>query len=39
MFDTIFSTVRAFEQLRSEPWNKLGNTLLVGEGNLSFARC
>tara|TARA_B100000073_G_scaffold337888_1_gene334371 strand:- start:16966 stop:17655 length:690 start_codon:yes stop_codon:yes gene_type:complete len=38
MFDTIFSTVRAFEQLRSEPWNKLGNTLLVGEGNLSFAR-
>lgn len=37
MFDTIRSTVEAFTKMRFDPWQGLGNTLLVGEGNLSFA--
>lgn len=38
MFDTIYSTVKAFSSFKLEPWRNLGNTLLVGEGNLSFAK-
>lgn len=37
MFDVIRSTVHAFSQIRLGPWHGLGNILLVGEGNLSFA--
>lgn len=38
MFDTIFSTVKSFSLSRLAPWQNLGETLLVGEGNLSFAK-
>jgi tRNA G46 methylase TrmB len=38
MFDTVFATVNAFTRLRLEPWIYLGNTLLVGEGNMSFSK-
>lgn len=38
MFDTINSTVRTFLSSRLEPWQNLANTLLIGEGNLSFAK-
>ncbi len=38
MFDVIRSTVGAFTQMRLGPWQALGDTLLVGEGNLSFAK-
>ena len=38
MFDTILSTVNAFSSARLEPWRDLKETLLVGEGNLSFAK-
>jgi 25S rRNA (uracil2634-N3)-methyltransferase len=38
MFDVILSTVHAFSQIRLGPWRSLGNILLVGEGNLSFAK-
>jgi len=38
MFDTIHNTVKSFSSLRLEPWNNLENTLLIGEGNLSFAK-
>ncbi len=38
MFDTTKSTVRAFLSSRLEPWQNLENTLLIGEGNLSFAK-
>ncbi len=38
MFDVIRSTVSAFTQMRLAPWQALGDTLLVGEGNLSFAK-
>lgn len=38
MFDTILSTVNAFSSDRLEPWRDLKETLLVGEGNLSFAK-
>lgn len=38
MFDVIGHTVRAFSQIRLGPWQSLGDTLLVGEGNLSFAK-
>ena len=37
MFDVIGQTVKAFSQIRLGPWQNLGDTLLVGEGNLSFA--
>jgi hypothetical protein len=37
MFDTIRSTVEAFTKMRIGPWCALGDVLLVGEGNLSFA--
>ena len=38
MFDTIRSTVEAFSKLRLGAWCGLGDVLLVGEGNLSFAK-
>ncbi len=38
MFDTIRSTVDAFTQIRTGPWQGLGDTLLVCEGNMSFAK-
>mgnify|MGYP002713193696 CR=1 FL=1 len=38
MFDVIGQTVKAFSQIRLGPWQNLGDTLLVGEGNLSFAK-
>lgn len=38
MFDAILSTVKAFSALRLEPFQNLEDTLLVGEGNLSFAK-
>lgn len=38
MFDVIQSTVSAFVQIRKGPWQNLGHVLLVGEGNLSFAK-
>jgi len=38
MLDTILSTVDAFTRLRHEPWQNLGKVLLVGEGNMSFAK-
>lgn len=38
MFDIILSTVNAFTSSRLEPWKNLEDTLLVGEGNLSFAK-
>ena len=38
MFDVIYDTVKAFSQIRFGPWQGLGNVLLVGEGNLSFAK-
>ncbi len=38
MFDVIRYTVNAFSQIRLDPWQGLGDTLLVGEGNLSFAK-
>jgi hypothetical protein len=38
MFDVVRSTVNAFAQLRLNPWFALGDVLLVGEGNLSFAK-
>jgi len=38
MLDIIADTVNSFSRLRAEPWVNLGNVLLVGEGNLSFAR-
>lgn len=38
MLDTIQSTVQAFARMRQEPWCNLGDILLVGEGNLSFAK-
>lgn len=38
MFDVIGQTVKAFSQIRLDPWCHLGDVLLVGEGNLSFAK-
>lgn len=38
MFDVIRNTVNAFSQIRLGPWQGLDDTLLVGEGNLSFAK-
>jgi len=38
MFDLIGDTVKAFTHIRLGPYQNLGNTLLVGEGNLSFAK-
>lgn len=38
MFDVIRATVSAFSQMRRGPWQELGDILLVGEGNLSFAK-
>lgn len=38
MFDVIRATVGAFSQIRLGPWQELGDTLLVGEVNLSFAQ-
>lgn len=38
MFDTILNTVNAFSSSRLEPWRDLRETLLFGEGNLSFAK-
>jgi 25S rRNA (uracil2634-N3)-methyltransferase len=38
MFDVIRTTVKAFSQIHLRPWQDLGNILLLGEGNLSFAR-
>ena len=38
MFDVIGQTVKAFSQIRLGPWCYLGDVLLVGEGNLSFAK-
>ncbi len=38
MFDVINQTVKAFSQMRLGPWQALGDVLLVGEGNLSFAK-
>lgn len=38
MFDVIRATVGAFSQMRLGPWQYMGDTLLVGEGNLSFAK-
>lgn len=38
MLDTIRSTVEAFSKLRLGAWCNLGDVLLVGEGNLSFAK-
>lgn len=38
MFDVIGQTVRGFSQIRFGPWQGLGDILLVGEGNLSFAK-
>ncbi len=38
MADTITNTVNAFLSSRLEPWQNLENTLLIGEGNLSFAK-
>jgi len=38
MLDTIQSTIQAFTQMRYEPWQQLGDVLLVGEGNMSFAK-
>ncbi len=38
MFDVIGQTVKAFSQIRLGPWQALGDVLLVGEGNLSFAK-
>ncbi len=38
MFDVIRSTVGAFTCIRLGPWQALGETLLVGEGNFSFAK-
>lgn len=38
MFDNTLATTNAFARLHLEPWIYLGDTLLVGEGNLSFAK-
>lgn len=38
MFNTIRSTIEAFSKLRLGAWCGLGDVLLVGEGNLSFAK-
>lgn len=38
MLDTIQSTAYAFARMRNEPWQNLGDALLVGEGNMSFAK-
>ncbi len=38
MFDVIHHTVKAFSHARLGPWQGLGDALLVGEGNLSFAK-
>jgi len=38
MFDVIGTTVAAYLDFHSEPWGALGDVLLVGEGNLSFAK-
>lgn len=38
MYDTVLSTVNALSSDRLEPWRDLKETLLVGEGNLSFAK-
>ena len=38
MFDSVLRTVNAFSSDRLEPWRDLKSTLLVGEGNLSFAK-
>lgn len=38
MFDVINQTIKAFSQIRLGPWHSLGDVLLVGEGNMSFAK-
>ena len=38
MLDIIADTVHSFFRLRAESWVNLGSVLLVGAGNLSFAR-
>ncbi len=38
MFDTIKSTIDVFPKMRLKPWASLGDVLLVGEGNMSFAK-
>ncbi|MGB4058375.1 MAG: Rossmann-like fold-containing protein [Alphaproteobacteria bacterium] len=38
MLNVIRNTVDAFLLLRLKPWQDLGDTLLIGEGNLSFAK-
>lgn len=38
MFDVIGQTAKAFSQIRLGPWQNLGDTLFIGEGNLSFAK-
>ncbi len=38
MFNIVGQTVKAFSQIRIGPWQSLGDILLVGEGNLSFAK-
>ena len=38
MFDTIKNTIEAFSKLRLGAWYGFGDALLVGEGNMSFAR-
>ena len=38
MFDAIGQMVKVFSQMRLGPWCHIGNVLLAGEGNLSFAK-
>ncbi len=38
MLDVIDQTFKAFLNVSRDPWRNLGNTLLLGEGNLSFAK-
>jgi hypothetical protein len=38
MFDAVLSTVNSFSSAKLESWRELRDALLVGEGNLSFAK-
>ena len=38
MFDVIGNTVNVFTKMHLGPWQDLGDTLLAGEGNMSFAK-
>ena len=38
MLSCIQASINAFSKIRKEPWQNLGDVLLIGEGNLSFSK-